>query len=125
MRLSEIKGEESLDVLAELLDPITEIMSDAEVMRIYQTKQPRVKLVKFIIKKHKKSVIQLLATLERESVEEYIEHMTLVSLPVKLIQIINDIQADDDLKVLFTSQGQTMEENSFGSATESTEEEEQ
>lgn len=120
MQLSEIKGEEALDVLADIIDPVTEIMNDKEVARIYQTNQPRIKLVKFIIKKHKKEVIEILARLECEEPEEYIKKMNVLSLPIKLLEILND----KELMEVFQSQGQGTELTTFGSATESTKESE-
>lgn len=121
MKLSAIKGEEALDVLADIIDPVTEIMNDKEIARIYQTNQPRIKLVKFIIKKHKKEVIEILARLECEEPEAYMQKMNVLSLPIKLLEIMND----KELMEFFQSQGQTQETTTFGSVTESTEENEQ
>ena len=36
MKLSDYKGEEALDIIVELLEPITKIMSDKEIAEAYQ-----------------------------------------------------------------------------------------
>lgn len=117
MRLSDYKGEDALDLLAEIIEPASEIMADKEVARLIKTEgTPIFKIVKPMIKNHKAAIIQILATLEGEDVEEYRNKVTVLTLPKKLLEMLNDTS----LKELFQSQGQTL--TSSGSATENTEE---
>lgn len=120
MKLSEIKGEKALDVLADLIEPVANIMADGKVEKIYNSDQPRLKLVKHILKHNKKEVIEILAILEGEKPKEYAEKITVTTLPMKLLELIND----QDLIAVFRSQGQNTEETSSGSVMESTEVEE-
>ena len=39
MKLSEIKGEEALDVLADLIEPVAMMLTDDEIQKIYQNAQ--------------------------------------------------------------------------------------
>lgn len=117
MKLSDFKGEEALDVLAELIEPAATIMADPEVSNLYKSGKPKILLAKHIIKNHKKEVITILAVLDEEDPNKYGEKITLVSLPLKVIELLSD----EDLLQLFQFQGQTMEETSSGSATEITE----
>ncbi len=120
MKLSEYKGEQALDMLADLMEPVATIMSDREIERIAKSDLPKIKLVKAVIKNHKHEVIEILAILDGADPKEYAEKVNLFTLPVKLLEILND----PDLTSLFTLQGQKTETLS-GSATESTEESEQ
>lgn len=115
MKLSEIKGEKALDMVADLIEPASKIMADEKVKKIYYS-QPRLKLVQYIIKKHKKSIIQILAILNEEDPKEYVEKITLTTLPLIVIDLLND----EDLLQLFSSQGQITEETSSGSVMENT-----
>lgn len=115
MKLSEIKGEHALDVLADLLDPISEIVTDKEIEGIIKSKKPKLMVVKPAIKNHKKAVIEILAILDGIPPEEY--QVNLLTLPMKILEVLNDPMVEE----LFSSQGQTMESASSGSATESTE----
>lgn len=116
MKLSDIKDEKALDLLADIIEPAIEIMSDNEIRNAYEDKSSIPKIVKILIKKHKKSIIEILAVLDGVPVEEY--HINVLTLPTKLIEILSD----DVLMDFFSSQAQTTLEQRFSSATESTEE---
>lgn len=114
MKLSEYQGEAALDLLADLIEPAGEIMSDKEIGDVF--KENRFKAIGIAIKNHKKAVMQILATMDGVPVDEY--KCNVFSLPVKILEILND----PDLVQLFTYQGQTGDANSSGSASENTEE---
>ena len=112
MKLSEYQGEAALDILAELIEPAGEIMSDKEIGEVF--KKNRFKAIGLAIKNHKKAVMQILATMDGVPVDEY--KCNVFSLPVKILEILND----PDLVKLFTYQGQTGDANSSGSASGNT-----
>lgn len=114
MKLSEYQGEAALDILADLIDPVGEIMTDKEIGEVF--KKNRFKAIGLAIKKHKKAVIQIMATMDGVPVEEY--KCNVFTLPVKILELLND----PDIVQLFTYQGQTGGANSSGSASENTEE---
>lgn len=104
MRLSDIKGEEALDVLADIIEPMALILADEDVQKLSKQKNvPVLSYVKPMIKNHKKEVIAILARLENETPEEYAEKVTLLSLPMKLVDFIND----PEVQSLFHSQEQS------------------
>lgn len=110
MKLSEVKGEKALDMLAGLIEPIMEIIEDKEVSKILKSRHDKDKAdstkiilgraVSAAIKNHKKAVITILATLDDIPVDQY--ECNLLSLPKKMMDIINDPAIFD----LFTSQSQ-------------------
>ena len=87
-KLSEIKGEEALDVLAEIIEPAAEIFSDENVKNAVKTEKNKAKAVKIILKDHKKAILALMAALEETPVEEY--KPTLLALPALIIGVLND-----------------------------------
>lgn len=117
MKLSDYKGEEALLVLADLIEPVGEIMTDKEVLKDLTKGGNKFSAIAVAIRKHTKAVIALLAALERKDPVEYAHEVTLATLPAKLLEILND----PELAQLFTSQGQTGDATSFGSASEKTE----
>ena len=124
MKLSEYRGDDALEVLAELLEPAVEILADADIAAAWRDKNPnktrgqkQLKAVSIAIKKHKEAVIAILAALDHETPDEYREKINVVTLPKKLLEVLND----KDLRNFFTSQDQTKGEPS-GSASASTEE---
>lgn len=118
MKLSEYKGEDALDVLAELLEPAAEIFGDKEFSRLYRGNE-RLKAVKYTLKEHKRAVITVLAVLDGEDPEEY--KPGLLTVPARILEILND----PELVSLFQSQAQNTEKTSSGPATEITEASEQ
>ena len=120
MRLSDYKGEEALDVLADIIEPVTLILGDKEIQELAKGKNvPPIKFVKPMLKNHKKEILEILARLENEPIEEYKEKVNILTLPTAILELIND----PEIQNLFHSQGQTQVTSlaSSGSATENTE----
>lgn len=112
MKLSDIKGEEALDVVAELLDPITAMGMKDEIKKA--DRKDKIGFIKIILKSCKKEIIEILAILDRTPVEEY--EVSLLSLPSKVMELFNDPSVQE----LFGWQSQA-EQTSSGSVTETTE----
>lgn len=87
-KLSEYKNEEALDLLADLLVPLSNIMTDKKIGGKW--KKNRIEAVSYIIKNHKKSVIEIMARLENTPVKEY--ECNMVTLPVQILGILNDTE---------------------------------
>ena len=87
-KLSEIKGEEALDVLAEILVPIVEIWDDEEVRKGYETNVA--KSVSIALKKYRKEIIGIFASLDGKTYDEEVKEINLVSLPADIIGILNE-----------------------------------
>lgn len=113
-RISDIKGEDALDVLADMLEPAAEIMTDRNIVELARTEK-KLLAIKAAIKDHKKAVLQVLAILDGENPETY--NPPLMTLPLKLLEVLND----PDVQMVFSPQGQNLEGSASGSATESTE----
>lgn len=104
MKISEIHGEECLDVFADLIEPMAEIMADKEIAK--EAKANNVAAaVKYAIKNHKRAVIEVLAILDGKTVEEYTKEINVFSLPAKILEILNE----PEVMNLFQLQGQKTE----------------
>lgn len=120
MRLSEIKGEDALDVIAEILDPAATLLADAEVQAVIESRKPYIIIAKTILSRQKKAILEILAILDRKDPKEY--KPSLIELPVKLIQLLEDILENEELMSLFHSQNPMMGSVSSGSVMENTKE---
>ena len=114
MKLSEFKDDAALDLIADIIEPATEILADPAIKEAFS--RSKIAAIKVAIKSHKNALREIVARLDGKNPEEY--HFTALSLPVKLLSLLND----PDLQQLFTSSGQTEGENACSSASESTEE---
>lgn len=115
MKLAEIKGQEAIDALADLIIPASEIFSDKKVVDLLKAKD-KLKAIHVMLKNHSKAVIEMLAILEREDPATY--QPSIVALPMKLLEFFND----PEVVRLFFSQEQTKDETSSSPVTEITEE---
>jgi len=109
MKLSDFRGEDAIEVLADLIEPVSEIISDKEVLALLKGNN-RLKAVSVALKKHKRAVLTILAITDGEDVATY--RPTVAALPKKVLEVLND----PDIVSLFSSQSQD-EKTSSGSAT--------
>lgn len=114
MKLSEIKGEQAIEVISQIIEPATEIMTDVE-FRDLARKRNIPKAISVALKNHKKAVLEILAALDGEDPGNY--NPSLLSIPAKLLELFND----PELMALFSSQDLTLEKRSSGPVLENTE----
>lgn len=130
MKLSDIKGDRTLDVIADIIDPIANIADDEEACALFRKEKlpegvaaknfllQRVrKSVPALLKVHKEDIISILSAIEGVSQQEYTDSLNLVKLAKDAIELITD----DAFMQLFIS-AQT--EDSSGSALENIEDKE-
>ena len=98
MKLTDIQGEQALEVFADIMEPAAEILTDDEVKAFFNSDQPLVKLIAYVLKHHKKAVLEILARLDGEDPETY--SVNVLTLPKKMLELLNDPGVTD----LFTSQ---------------------
>lgn len=127
MRLSDVKGERTLDVIADIIDPVANIAeSDAAKALFKKEKLPegvsghafaiqRIrKTIPALLKTNKRDLLTILAVIDGKPYEEFVEGMNLVSLTRDLIELLSD-----STFIELFMQAQTVEPS--GSAQENTE----
>lgn len=127
MRLSDVKGERTLDVVADIIDPIANIAEDEVASELFTRKklpegmtpqkfllQRARKAVPPLLKGHKKDVITILSTIEGTSPKEYTGALNLAKLFKDCVELLTD-EAFEELFI--SAQNETLS----GSAPESTE----
>lgn len=85
-KLSEIKGEEALDVIAEILVPITAIANDDEVKEGFETNVA--KCISIMLKKYKAEVMHILAVVDGKKVEDL--DFDILELTGSLVELLNE-----------------------------------
>lgn len=113
MKLSEYKNEDALELLADLLEPVSYIFADKEVKRLF-TSGTKIEAIRYILKEHSKKIIEILARLEGVEPKEY--NANIAKMTASLLDILND----EELISFFTLQEQTTEETPSGAVTEIT-----
>lgn len=112
MRLSDIKGERTLEVIADIIDPIANIAEDEEAAALFKREklpegmtakkfllQKARKAAPALLKGHKGDIIAILSAIEGTSPEAYAGALNLV----KLIKDTVDLLTDEAFGTLFIS----------------------
>lgn len=120
-KLSEIKDEEAMEVLAEILDPASVLIADEEFKEAVRgskekkIKPDRMKAVKIAITKHRDEIVKIMALLDGTPVEDF--HYNVLTLPQMVLSILND----KELISFFSPQAENNSKESSGSAMVNTE----
>lgn len=115
MRLSDFENEDALDLLADIIEPASEIMSDPKITELYRSGKPTLFMVAEILRHHKKSAIEIIAAMHKEDPSKV--RFNAITLANDVLEILNDPQ----IQTVFSSQSQIMEDTSSGSAMANTE----
>lgn len=126
--LSEIEGDNSLEVVGSIWAPLIEIVDDNDIKKAVTEKGGNVaKAIRVATTKHANTVYEMLAalTVDEETgkpvtVKQYKENCNAIMIMNQLTKLLTD----PAVLSLFTSQGQE-DETTSGSATETTEESDQ
>lgn len=126
MKLSDIKGERVFDVIADIIEPVSNIAQDNEITLFKREKPPEgvtarafalqkiAKNAPLLLKKHKGDISTVLAAIKGQTVEEYVAGLNMATLSIDLLELLND----QEFVSFFTSAAQTM--GSSGGASETT-----
>lgn len=127
MKLSEIRGERVLEVIADLIDPVANIAEDEAASGLFRREklpegmtakhfllERAKKTAPALLKGHKNDLITILSVLAGVSREEYAQSLTIPRLLCDFV----DLMTDDGFTTLFTS---AQSGNPSGSAQENTE----
>lgn len=126
MKLSDVKGERTLDVIADIIEPIANIAEDSVATEIFSRKRlpegmtakqfmlRRIKKsVPALIRNHKNDIVTILCTIEGSTFDDYTSTLDLAKLSRDFV----DLLTDEEFMSLFTS-AQADNETSSGSVSE-------
>lgn len=126
MKLSDIKGERVFDVIADIIEPVTNIAQDKEITLFKRETPPEgmtsrtfavqkiSKNAPLLLKRHKGDISTILASIKGQTVEEYVDGLNMAALSIDLLELLND----KEFVSFFTSAAQTMDLS--GGASETT-----
>ena len=114
-KLSDYKGDEAIELWADLLEPLTVILSDDNVREAIQSGKPRAVIAKEILKSHSKDATEILLRIDPEPIDG-------LNIVLRLVALLADVGQNDEIKTFFgfAEQAKTELEPS-GSVTENTE----
>ena len=102
MKLSDYKNEDALDLLADLLDPVSDIMTDKGLRELVVKDGDKMAIAKYVLKNKQQQVVQILARMDNKPVKEY--NATITEMFKQLLDVLNDKVMID----FFASQAQNI-----------------
>ena len=128
MKLSDVKGDRVLDVIADIIDPIANIAQDKDVATMFKRKavpdgmdardffaERMRKGMPTLLKGHKHDIIAILAAIEGVTPGEYADTLDLA----KLFTDVMELMTDEAFVTFFSSQKTEKDTDAPGSASES------
>lgn len=121
-KLSEFKDDEAMDVLAEILEPASNLIGNSNFKLAIRgdkkngIKPNRLQAIRIAIKENRTDVVKIMAILSEKPLEEF--HYNLLTLPKMMLDIFNDKELID----FFSYQSEKDLQTLSGSAMENTEE---
>ena len=115
-RLSDFKDGDAIDLWADLLDPIASITSDEKIATVARSTGNKIKIAQEILKLHKSEAVEILLRIDPTPVNG-------LNLIARVVDILLEIESSPELQgFLGLSEPEETNNESFGSATESTKE---
>lgn len=119
MKLSQIKGVDAVDAIADILEPVAVIFADEEIQKAIEAKKPYIIITQIILKRHKEAILEVLAVLNGADPKTF--KPSLIELPIMLMQLVQEIAENKELADLFHLQEQMTASVSSIPATPTTE----
>ena len=116
-KLSDYKGEDTIEVIANLYEPFSKILANDEVKEAFQGGGSMIKVAVETLKRCKKEVSEILLIIDPTPING-------VNVFFRFLGFLNDLAEDEMFSDFFTSAGQG-KTTAFGGLTESIEEDKQ
>lgn len=118
MKLSDIKGDRVLDVIADIIDPIANMVQDKDIAAMFERKavpkgmeardffaERMRKGLPVLLKGHKADIIAIMAAIEGVTPEQYAESLDLPKLFTDVMELVTDNAFLDFLSSSETGKG--------------------
>lgn len=113
-KLSDYQGSDAIELWADLLDPVTEIMADDQIKALARSKASRGDIIKAIMNRHASETEKMLLRIDPEPLDG-------LNIVTRLLSILADIGSNEDIRSFFAYAGQEKTgRESSGSVTENT-----
>lgn len=118
-KILDARSYDAFDVLCDLVDPATDILSDPVVVQNLATGGKKLVAVQKILKDHKEAIIRMMAVDDGITPEEEIERVTVVNLPFRVLALM----ANKEIQQLFFGLAETNKAATGSSAASTSESE--
>ena len=93
-KLSDYKGEEAIELWADLFDYISVIVGDKEIANIIKSGDNKIAIAKKVLKLHGKEAVAILERIDGTPVDG-------LNIVIRLVELITEIGQNEDMKSFF------------------------
>lgn len=113
-KISDYKDEEALDLLADIIEPASNIFADDKVKNAFKGSKDKsmIKVAKVIIENHKGDIMEILAKLDGKKREDF--HCNVLTLPIAVLQILQDKELVDFFSYAVENAGKSVSIDAMG-----------
>lgn len=101
--LSDYKNEEAIELWADLLEPLTEILTDESFKKMVRRGESKMKMASFILKNYNKEATEILLRIDNTPLDG-------LNFMLRLLSVLSDIGRSDEIKSFFGYAEQVNEE---------------
>lgn len=113
-KFSDYKGDEAIELWADLLEPLNSILNDEDTRKAIAEGKSKLVIAKAILKNSKKEAVEIMLRIDPEPIDG-------LNIILRLISLLADIGSNEEIRSFFGfAEAVKMESESSGSATEST-----
>lgn len=106
-KLSDYKDNEAIELWADLLEPLSKILSDKKIATVFRSGKPKIEIAKEILKKHSKEAKTILLRIDPTPIDG-------MNIVLRLVTLLAEIGENPEIKAFFgfAEQEQTEDESS-------------
>lgn len=93
-KLSDYKGEEAIELWADLVDPLSALLGDQEIKDVVTKGRPKIEIAKTILKNHAKEAVEILTRIDPTPIDG-------LNLLLRLIMLIGEMAVSEEIKSFF------------------------
>lgn len=93
-KLSDYKGDDAIELWADLLDPLTTIFTDNEIKGVVQQGKNKIIIAKTLLKKHKSEAVEIMTRIDPEPIDG-------LNIITRLIALLSEIGENEEIKSFF------------------------
>lgn len=93
-KLSDYKGDEAIELWADLLEPLTTILTDENVRNVIKSGKSKIEIAKTLLKDHKSEVITIMLRIDSTPIDG-------LNIVTRLIALLSDIGSNEEIKSFF------------------------
>ena len=93
-KLSDYKGEEAIELWADLIDPLSVVLSDKKIKEIIEKGESKINIAKEVLKLHSEEAVEILERIDDTPVDG-------LNIVLRLVGLINEIGQNEEVKSFF------------------------